>query len=154
MNIHNRTSFVLCLIGGALLILSAASGTIAVIDAIIDDLAELFGPNFVVTFEIVMGILAVLTCLGGVGVIIGGAVLTSGRVELGRKIVLVSVATGIAGLLMSLVQSVMAQDPLLNLTFQIAQSLGWVGAILSVEARIVAEQEPVGQAGAVAEPSG
>jgi hypothetical protein len=146
MQMHNRTSFLLCMVGGGLLISSAASGTIAVIGDIVDNLAIVFGPDFVVTFEIVMGILAVLTCLGGVGVIIGGIVFTTHRVELGRKIVLVSVATGIAGLIMSLVQSLMAGDPILNLTFQIAQSLGWVGAILSVEARIVAEQKPVGQA--------
>ncbi len=55
---------------------------------------------------------------------------------------------------MSLVQSVMAHDPILNLTFQIAQSLGWVGAILSVEARIVAEQKPVGKAEPATEQSG
>lgn len=151
MNIHNRTPFLLCLIGGSLFILSAASGTIAVIEDMVDDLLPVFGPSFVVTFQIVMGILAVLTCLGGIGVIIGGFVFTTRRVDLGRKIVLVSVATGIAGLMMSLVQSIMAGDPILNLTFQIAQSLGWVGAILSVEARIVAEQKPIGHAGPVTE---
>lgn len=154
MQMHNRTSFLLCIAGGALLISSAASGTIAVVGTMVDDLSHLFGPDFVVTFEIVMGILAVLTCLGGIGVIAGGLVLTTHRVELGRKIVLVMVATGIAGLLMSLVQSVMAHDPILNLTFQIAQSLGWVGAILSVEARIVAEQKPVGKAEPATEQSG
>ncbi|RDE16059.1 MAG: hypothetical protein C4K47_02100 [Candidatus Thorarchaeota archaeon] len=154
MNIHNRTSFLLCFIGGVLLILSAASGTIVVIDEIIDDIAKLFGPDFVVTAEIVMGILAVLTFLGGVGVIVGGFVFTTERVDLGRKIVLVSVATGVVGLLISLVQSLMAGDPILDLTFQIAQSLGWVGAILSVEARIVAEQRPVGQSEPVTQKSG
>lgn len=143
MHMHNRTSFILCIIGGSLLIASAASGTIAVIADIVDDLAKLFGPDFVVTFAIVMGILAVMTCLGGIGVIIGGFVFTTHRLELGRSIVLVSVATGIVGLLVSLVQSIMAGDPILNFTFQIAQSLGWGGAILSVEARIVAEQKPV-----------
>ena len=143
MHMHNRTSFILCIIGGSLLITSAASGTIAVIEDIVDDLAKLFGPDFVVTFAIVMGILAVMTCLGGIGVIIGGFVFTTHRLELGRSIVLVSVATGIVGLLVSLVQSIMAGDPILNFTFQIAQSLGWGGAILSVEARIVAEQKPV-----------
>jgi hypothetical protein len=143
MHMHNRTSFILCIIGGSLLIASAASGTIAVIADIVDDLAKLFGPDFVVTFAIVMGILAVMTCLGGIGVIIGGFVFTTHRLELGRSIVLVSVATGVVGLLVSLLQLIMAGDPILNLTFQIAQSLGWVGAILSVEARIVAEQKPV-----------
>jgi hypothetical protein len=143
MHMHNRTSFILCIIGGSLLIASAASGTIAVIADIVDDLAKLFGPDFVVTFAIVMGILAVMTCLGGIGVIIGGFVFTTHRLELGRSIVLVSVATGIVGLLVSLVQSIIAGDPIMNFTFQIAQSLGWGGAILSVEARIVAEQKPV-----------
>jgi len=143
MHMHNRTSFLLCIIGGSLFIASGASGTIAVIGDLGEDLAKLFGPDFVVTFAIVMGILAVLACLGGVGVIVGGIVLTTHRVELGRIIVLVAVATGIVGLIVSLVQLIMAGDPIMNLSFQIAQSLGWVGAILSAEARIVAEQKPL-----------
>lgn len=81
MQMHNRTSLLLCIAGGALLISSAASGTIAVVGTMVDDLSHLFGPDFVVTFEIVMGILAVLTCLGGIGVIAGGLVLTTHRVE-------------------------------------------------------------------------
>lgn len=143
MDIHNRTSFILCLIGGGLLIASAASGTIGMLGEIVDGLSQLFGPHFVMTFAIVMGILGVLTLFGGIGVIIAGFVLTTRRIELGRNMILISVGTGVLGLAMSLVQLIIAGNPMMEPSSQIAQIPGWVGAILSVEARIIAEQKPM-----------
>ncbi|MCF2138126.1 MAG: hypothetical protein K9W43_12920 [Candidatus Thorarchaeota archaeon] len=142
-SIHNRTSLVLSLLGGLLLIASGVSGAIGIVGDILDNIDFIFGPDAAVTFEIIVGILAALTIMCGVGIIIGGIVMTTTRVELGRNIVLVAVGTGVLGLFLSLVQAVLVGQLYMSWSVQVAQSVGWVGAILAVEARIIAEQRAV-----------
>jgi hypothetical protein len=140
---HNKTPFFLCLMGGILLILSGASGSIALAQELSDDFGLLFGSEFVISFEIIMGILGLLTSMTGLAVIVGGLVLTTQRVESGRNIVLVAVGTGVLGLVMALIQSAMAGRIMMDLGLQVTQSLAWIGAILALQARIIAEQKPM-----------
>ncbi len=142
-SIHNSTALFLSAIGGILLIVSGISGAISVVVDVMLDIESVFGPEAALSFEIIVGILAVLTILGGVGIIIGGLVMTTTRVELGRNIVLVAVGTSVLGLFLSLVQCLMAGRLFMSWSLQIAQSVGWIGAIFAVEARIVAEQRPL-----------
>ncbi|MHA1247062.1 MAG: hypothetical protein ACTSPE_07020 [Candidatus Thorarchaeota archaeon] len=141
--IHNRTPLMLCIIGGSLMLLSGASGAVGVVGDIIDDLQHLFGEEFVVTLSILMGILGMLMMMCGAGVIVAGIVLTSRRVEAGRNIILVAVGTGVLGLIISLFLAAVSGNLAMDWRTQITQSLGWVGAILAIEARIIAEQMPV-----------
>ncbi|MHA1770466.1 MAG: hypothetical protein ACTSYL_12145 [Candidatus Thorarchaeota archaeon] len=133
----------LSLIGGLLLIASGVSGAIGIVGNILHNIDFLFGPEVALTFEIIVGILAVLTIMCGIGIIIGGFVMTTPRVELGRNIILVAVGTGVLGLFLSLVQAILVGQLYMSWSVQIAQSVGWVGAILAVEARIIAEQRAV-----------
>jgi len=125
------------------MIISGASGAIAVIDVLEEALTAMFGLSVVLTFEAVMGYLAIMTSMAGVTAIIGGFMLTTDRVWVGRIILLGSIAAGVLGLMMSLVQLVMAGTLNMNLTLQLQQSLGWIGAIVAFVARIIADQKPL-----------
>jgi hypothetical protein len=143
MKIHNKNAFILCFIGGVLLIASGASGVISLIDELAEALYAVLELSFVLTLENIMAGLATLTIISGVVVIIGGIILTTSRVRMGRYIVNLAIAMGIIGLLMILVQSAMTGTIAMELTMQLQQSLGWIGAILAFIARIIAEQKPL-----------
>lgn len=125
------------------MIISGASGAIAVYDELADALAAVGGLSIVFTFETIMGILAAMTIIAGIVTIIGGFILTTDRVLIGRIILLGAIAAGVIGLMMSLVQLVMSGTIIMGITLQLQQSLGWVGAIIVVVARVIADQKPI-----------
>ncbi len=141
--IKNRTSLILSIIGGLMIISAGTSDAIGVLDELLIDLRELFGPAFVLTFAIITGILAILTVFGGILVIIGGLILTTRRVEVGRIVLLIAVIVSIGGLTMSLIQAILVGNLAIEMRLQLAQSIGWIGAILSTMARVVSEQAPL-----------
>jgi len=143
MNIHNKNALLLSILGGTLMIISGASGAIAVIDVLEEALTAMFGLSVVLTFEAVMGYLAVMTSMAGVVAIIGGFILTTDRVWVGRIILLGAIAAGVLGLMMSMVQLVMTGTLNMDIALQLQQSLGWIGAIVAFVARIIADQKPL-----------
>ena len=143
MNIHNKNSLLLSFAGGVLMIVSGASGAIAVIDVLEEALAAAFGLSIVFTFEAVMGYLSVMTILAGIVTIIGGLILTTDRVWIGRVILLGAIAAGVVGLMISMVQLVMVGTLNMGITLQLQQSLGWLGATVAIVARIIADQKPL-----------
>ena len=143
MNIHNKNALLLSILGGVLMIISGASGAIAVLDVLADSLTALFGLSAVLPLEAVMGYLAVMTSIAGLVAIIGGFILTTDRVWVGRIILLGAIAAGVLGLMMSMVQLVMAGTLNMGITLQLQQSLGWIGAIVAIVARIIADQKPL-----------
>lgn len=143
MALHNRNAMLLCLLGGGMMILSSVSAILGLLTEVPDGLTSLFGPEFAMSSEITMGILAVLTGFGGLGVILGGLVLTTSRVEHGRIFIMITMVMGVLGLLMILVQHALAGTIAMGLNLQVAQSLGWIGAIFALIARIIAEQQRI-----------
>lgn len=131
----------LCFLGGVLLIASGSSGVIGLIDELAEALYAALELSLVLTLENIMAGLATITILSGIAVIIGGVIFTTSHIRAGRIIVNLAIATGIVGLLMILVQSVMAGTISMGLTMQLQQSFGWIGAILAFVARIIAEQK-------------
>ncbi|MFX0045140.1 MAG: hypothetical protein ACFE8Z_04780 [Candidatus Hermodarchaeota archaeon] len=125
------------------MIASGASGAIGTLSVIGEHMANLFGPGFEITFDMMMDLLSTFTLLAGVIVIISGLILTTKRFRLGRILLFVSIGVGVAGLVMCLVQLALSGGFMLPLTLQLAQSAGWVGAILSLIAWNVAEQPSV-----------
>ncbi|MHA1928030.1 MAG: hypothetical protein ACTSV2_05540 [Candidatus Thorarchaeota archaeon] len=141
--IHNKASLMLCVLGGSLMIASGASGSLGYMPSLDVPLEIVFGSAFTLTFETLIGILAFLTGLGGMGVIIGGLIVTTQRVEVGRIIIMTSMAIGTISLIMSLFQLALSRTFAMSMITQITQSIGWVGAILAIEARIISKQHPI-----------
>ncbi|MFW9920359.1 MAG: hypothetical protein ACFFED_12220 [Candidatus Thorarchaeota archaeon] len=125
------------------MIVSGASGTLGYLPALQEGLHSFFGESFSFTFELILGILAGLTAIGGMGVIIGGFILTSRHIEAGRIIVMVSMGMGALSLIMSLVQLAWAGILAMPLMIQMTQSLGWIGAMMAIVARTISEQQPI-----------
>ncbi|MDH4213820.1 MAG: hypothetical protein OEV85_07860, partial [Candidatus Thorarchaeota archaeon] len=122
MKIHNKNAFMLCFLGGVLLIASGSSGVIGLIDELAEALYAALELSLVLTLENIMAGLATITILSGIAVIIGGVILTTSHIRAGRIIVNLAIAMGIVGLLMILVQSVMAGTISMGLTMQLQQS--------------------------------
>ncbi|NHJ14305.1 MAG: hypothetical protein EAX95_11550 [Candidatus Thorarchaeota archaeon] len=122
------------------MILSGVSGAMDALVELSTHFGALFGPEFELTFEILMGILGGLTFLGGIGVVIGGLILVTRRFEVGRILIILCVGMAVLGLVMSLIQVVMSGTFMMPLASQLTQSLGWIGAIFSIVARTIAEQ--------------
>ncbi|MBN2229017.1 MAG: hypothetical protein JW779_05440 [Candidatus Thorarchaeota archaeon] len=125
------------------MIISGVSGTLGYLPALQEGINSLFGESFSYTFELIMGILAGLTAIGGLGVILGGLVLTTRHVEIGRILVMVSMGMGAMSLVMSLVQLAWAGILAMPLMTQMTQSLGWIGAMMAIVARTISEQRPI-----------
>ncbi|MFW9849212.1 MAG: hypothetical protein ACFFF4_08725 [Candidatus Thorarchaeota archaeon] len=125
------------------MIASGISGTLGYLPQLQETVQLFLSTSMILTLEIIIGMLATLTALGGLGVIIGGFIMTTRFVEGGRIIVMISLATGVLSLIMSLVQLVLAGMISLPLLTQLVQSLGWIGAIMAVMGRTIAEQRPI-----------
>ncbi|MHA2321550.1 MAG: hypothetical protein ACXACG_07850 [Candidatus Thorarchaeota archaeon] len=125
------------------MIISGASGAIGLINELAEGLAQIFGLTFVLTFENIMAGLAVLTIFGGLVAILGGVILTTARVRLGRIVILLSITIGVIGLLMTLVQMASAGVFVMDMTQQLQQSIGWIGAMMAFIARTIADQKPM-----------
>ncbi len=140
---HNRNPFLLCILGGVFIIIAGAHGAMDALTEIRDHLGMLFGPGFEISFEILMGILGGLTFLGGIGVVLGAFVLLTRKYEIARILIMLCVGMCVIGLVMNLIQVVMAGTFMMPLPLQVTQSLGWIGAIFSFVAQTIAEQPPI-----------
>lgn len=143
MPIHNKNSFLLSLVGGILMIISGTTGAIGVIGELSEILQYLFGLEFFTTFDNFMRGLAAWAALGGLVVILGGTILTTERVRFGRIVILAGITVGVVGLLMTLVQMASTGILVMSLMDQLEQSVGWIGAMLAITARIIADQKPI-----------
>jgi hypothetical protein len=143
MPIHNKNSLLLSIGGGVLMILAGVSGAIGVIGEISDIIQYFYGLEFFNTFENFMAGLAMWAGLGGFVVILGGLILTTEKVRLGRMVILAGVTVGVVGLLMTLVQMASTGAFVMEMMEQMQQSVGWIGAIMAYIGRIIAEQKPI-----------
>ncbi len=125
------------------MILAGFSGAIGVIGEFSDFIQYFYGLEFFNTFESFMSGLAMWAGLGGFVVILGGLILTTEKVRLGRMVILAGVTVGVVGLLMTLVQMASTGAFVMEMIEQIQQSLGWIGAIMAYIGRIIAEQKPI-----------
>jgi hypothetical protein len=134
-------SFILCIIGGLLLIIQGATGGIGLF-ALIADIPTLFPELAAITWliNLVLYVLVFLAGLGGVSVILGGVLLAGGRLSTGKLLIMLGAGMGLIGLLISLGQILYTFGLAALMSFLIlsAQSAGWVGVILSIIARMTA----------------
>jgi hypothetical protein len=143
MPLHNKNSFLLCVGGGVLMILSGASGAIGVIGELSDILQYFFGLEFFTNFDNFMRGLAAWAAIGGLMAILGGTIITTEKVRVGRIVILIGIILSVVGLLMTLVQMASTGTFVMGMIEQLQQSLGWIGAMMAFIGRIIAEQKPI-----------
>ena len=135
---RNMHSFLLCLIGGILIILQGWIGSIGFFEklTLIQTIPEL-QPIYPI-IEILLYILTAIAGLGGIAVVIGGILLTTDRVGTGKFIVGLGAGMSLIGLIINLVQSIWIAGtaaPLIDFAREAIQTLGWIGIILSIIGR-------------------
>ncbi|MBN2228318.1 MAG: hypothetical protein JW779_01920 [Candidatus Thorarchaeota archaeon] len=138
---QNRTSFLLCLLGGILLIIAGIAGSIGFYGTIIA-YVTLYFPTTVEIMTILLLILQNIADLGGVAAIAGGFLLTTNRVGTGKFIIGIAVGVGLIGLIINLgtlymAAGVAALFDFLNLAISSAST---AGIILTIIARQTAKK--------------
>ncbi|MGV9103104.1 MAG: hypothetical protein ACOC38_01940 [Promethearchaeia archaeon] len=134
---ENRNSFILCLLGGLLLVITSATGSIGYFGMLeeLHAIPEL--QNIIWIVDILLFVLTFIAGLGGSGVIIGGYLLTRARVRTGKFVIGIAAGLGLIGLLIELGKTVYFSGLgiLVDFLLLIAQSIGWIGIILSIIGR-------------------
>lgn len=129
----NTQAMVIAIVAGILLLISGVSGlaTWKIIK------------NFVTTYiidnniiQIVFTILIFIASLGGILVIAGGLLLGKNRIKTGKLLISLGAGLGLIGLIFSIFVAYTEE----NLTIGSFFSIGTIGLILSIVARVIAKK--------------
>ena len=123
----------IAIIAGILLLIAGISGA-ATWQAISDFVEDQFPGNEIL--EIVFVILIFIASLGGIAVIIGGLLIGKKKTKTGRLLILLGAGMGIIGLIFSIIVAYSEG----NLTIGSFLSIGMIGIILSIAARMIAKK--------------
>jgi hypothetical protein len=130
----NSKAMVIAIIAGILLLIAGLSG-MAAWEAIKDFVIEHVTDNEIVQY--VFAILIFIASLGGISVIIGGLLIGKNKVGTGKFLITLGAGLGLIGLIFSIAVAYMEE----SLTIGSFLSIGAIGLILSIVARIMAKKE-------------
>ena len=94
-------------------------------------------PTSAEVVTLILNVLVYIAGLGGIAVVIGGILFLMNRIGTGKFIIGLGAGIGLIGLIIMLVEAVMAGgvEALLDVVTLISQSIAWIGVILSIIAR-------------------
>jgi hypothetical protein len=138
----NQTPFALCFIGGLFLIAAGYNhgiGTIFLIYAFIHAIAALAPYYFIIDFILI--VLGIIAWSGGYAVLLGGYLLTTSHVRLGKFIIAIAAGFGLISFILTIlwVYLIAGLAGLLVLTFLILNSIWALGLILTIIARSISK---------------
>ena len=140
---RNRTPFLLALIGGILLWIAGATGSVGIVGTITEILASIpeLAP-FVDILNLIYYILLILAGLGGITVIGGGFLMTTNRVGTGKFLIGIGAGMGLISLIIQIAQNVYTAGAgaALDLFLATAMTTTGIGIILSIIARRTARK--------------
>jgi len=138
---QNKVPFILCIIGGLLMIYVGAVGSVGFWENLVS-YTESVAPGFEVELLWILVILQNIASLGGIAVIIGAYLITTNRVGTGKLIIGIAAGMGIFGFIMFIYNMYMAMGiaaftVILNI---LATSAAILGPVLTVIARIMVKK--------------
>ncbi len=139
---RNAKEFLMCLIGGILLISIGAVGGIGIF-AFLEYIGTVSGLEPLVPIvNIILYALVLIAGLGGLGVIIGGYLMTTQRFGTGKFVVGIAAGMGIIGLIIQIGTIIYQYGVQGGMDFlgATAMSAGGLGVILSIIARQTAQK--------------
>ncbi|RDE15711.1 MAG: hypothetical protein C4K48_03320 [Candidatus Thorarchaeota archaeon] len=138
---RNAKAFVLCLIGGLLMIYAGAVGSAGIWENLIL-LAQSLAPGFADIMAYILLILTNIATLGGVAAIIGAILLTTNRVGTGKFIIGIAAGMGIIGFLTLIFNMYMASGLtfVLELYNLLSNSMESLGVVLTIIGRMLAKK--------------
>ena len=131
---RNSQAMAVAFVAGILLIIGGISG-LATWETIKDFVTTHIADNSII--QVVFAILIFIASLGGIAVISGGILIGKNKVGLGKFIIALGAGMGLIGLIFSLIITYLEG----NLTIGSFLSIGVVGLILSIVARMIAKKE-------------
>jgi hypothetical protein len=127
-------------VGGTLLLIAGATGSTGIIGTIIEYLIENLGGATANLLSLILQTLNFIADLGGISVIIGGLFIINQRTRIGKFIIGIGAGMGLVGFLIILASAFLhGWINIINFVTIIAQSIGWIGIILSITAIILAK---------------
>ncbi len=138
---QNKTPFLLCLLGGALMIYAGVVGSVGIWGELIS-LAATLAPALADVLFWILVILINIASLGGVGVILGGYLMTTNRFGTGKFIIGLAAGMGLIGFLILIAQMYMAVGfaAFLMVFNIISSSAGILGVVITIVARAMARK--------------
>ena len=130
----NSTAMGIAIIAGILLLISGVNG-IAAWSEIEKFVTNNIADNFVI--QIIFVVLIFIASLGGIAVIAGGFLLGKNKVITGKFLIALGAGLGIIGLVISIYVGYKEWSSIIGSFF----SIGAIGLILSIIARIMAKKE-------------
>jgi len=134
MGSKKSMAMIIAIVAGILLIISGISG-MATWETIKNYVINNVTDNEIV--QIVFAILIFIASLGGLSVIVGGLLIGKNKIGLGKLFITLGAGLGIIGLIFSIIVA-FTED---SLTLGSFFSIGMLGLILSIVARILAKKE-------------
>jgi len=131
---NNSKAMVIAIIAGILLLIAGVSG-VATWETIKNFVTTHIMDNSIV--QIVFVILIFIASLGGISVIIGGLLIGKNIIGMGKFLISLGAGFGLIGLIFSIIVAYTEK----NLTISSFLSIGAIGLILSIVARIMVKKE-------------
>ena len=136
----SKSAAILAFAGGALLIIAGVTGSVGVVGKAIEYLIDQLGGPTAAILSIVLQALYFIADLGVVAVIFGGGLIYTGRKRVAKFIIGIGAGMGLIGFIIILISALFhGWAYTLSFLFIIFQSLGWIGAILSIAATLLAK---------------
>lgn len=138
---RNKVPFLLCVIGGILMMYAGVVGSIGIWEKLLN-YATTIAPEAADIVAWILVILANIASLGGVAVFIGGYFLTTDRVGTGKFIIGIAAGLGIFGLIIFIYNMYMAVGvaAFAELLSILTTSASILGPVLTIVARIIAKK--------------
>ena len=132
MSSRNSPAMGVAIVAGILLLIAGISG-LAMWESIKDFVTAHIVDNSII--QIVFAILIFIASLGGIAVIIGGLLIGKNKVRTGKLVIALGAGLGLIGLLFSIIIAYIEGNLAIGSFF----SIGAIGLILSIVARIIAK---------------
>ncbi|MFW9943059.1 MAG: hypothetical protein ACFFFT_18625 [Candidatus Thorarchaeota archaeon] len=137
---ENKKWIILCIIGGILMIISSAVGSVAFFETLFDLIEEDVGEDVAKIVALVIQILAYIAMAGGISVIVGSLIVAMNHYRLGKFIIGLGAGMGLISLIIFLVSGIFEGsilDDLEGIVLGIVNgSYGFLGILLTIFARM------------------
>ena len=138
--VSSKVAALLAYIGGTLLLLAGATGSVGIVGTIIEYMIENLGGTTANFLSMVLQVLNFVADLGGVAVIIGGSFVLTERKRTGRFIIGLGAGMGLIGFLLILASALLhGWANVIDFLLIISQSVGWIGVIFAIIATLLAK---------------
>jgi hypothetical protein len=138
--VSSKVAALMAYIGGTLLLLAGATGSVGIVGTIIEYMIENLGGVTANFLSMVLQVLNFVADLGGVAVIIGGSFVLTERKRTGRFIIGLGAGMGLIGFLLILASALLhGWANAIDFLFIISQSVGWIGVIFAIIATLLAK---------------